>query len=219
MLYLINPEEIMARRKRDARGRFVKTSRARPKRRRARRRNAPQAKRRAAPRRAAPKRRTYRRNPVRSPQLFTMLKDGGIAATQVLVGKALVRSVPQMINLPKGGNVGLAVEAALALGLGYVASMFFSRGSAAAIMAGGLTAPIETLIVARNVPWFSEALSPAAVQASVNGYLGAGRYPQPGQVGRYPQPRPVAALMGYPDAAPGPAPFVYDAHDEHEQTF
>lgn len=172
---------------RDARGRFIKKSRAR---RKTTRRKTPTRKRKTT------RRRTYRSNP-KAPDVVTMLLDGSIAASQVLVGKAAARAVPEMANLPKQGNVGLAVQAAVALASGYVASMFLSRGSAAAIMAGGLSAPIETLIVANNIPFLSEALAPQTAQAAVNGY-GMGRYSH-SQVGRYPQgPRPVAKLAGYP---------------------
>lgn len=186
----------MARRTppRDSKGRFIKKSSAR----RRTRRNAPKRK---APKRKAPARRSYAKNP-RTPDVVTMLMDGSIAASQVLVGKAVARSVPQMANLPKEGNVGLAVQAGVALATGYVASMFLSRGAAAALMAGGLSAPIETLIVANNVPFLSEALSPATVQASVNGYRGVGRYAHTRtdrQLGRYAHTRPMQALAGYPD--------------------
>lgn len=198
----------MARRmpKRDAKGRFIKTSRAR------KRRNAPTRKKTTTARK-----RTYRRNPA-TPDVLVMLRDGGIAATQVLVGKAVVRSVPDLLNLPKQGNVGLAVQAALALATGYVSSMFLSRGAAAAMMAGGLTAPIETLLVANNVPWIGEALSPTTEQAAVNGYMGAGRYPHT-PMGRY--PRPVAALAGYPADGQWPERpgFTYSAHDEHATAY
>jgi len=193
----------MARRlpKRDAKGRFVRKSRAR--------RNAP--KRKTTTRR----RRTYKRNPVKAPDIFVMLKDGSIAATQVLVGKAVVRSVPDLLNLPKQGNVGLAIQAAVALGTGYLSSMFLSRGAAAAMMAGGLTAPIETLLVSNNVPWIGEALSPTSDAAAVSGYMG--RYPQAPGMGRY--PRPVAALAGYPTNQIERGGFTYSAHDDHAAVF
>lgn len=191
-----------ARPKRDAKGRFIKKSRARK---------------RTPTKRKAPtrRRRTYRRNPT-TPDVLVMLKDGSIAATQVLLGKAVVRSAPDMLSLPKEGNTGLAVQAALALAVGYISSMFLPRGAAAAMMAGGLTAPIETLLVANDVPWIGEALSPTSTQASVNGYMGAGRYPQVG-TGRYPQP--VAALAGYPGVWPERPGFTYSAHDEHATAY
>lgn len=170
------------------------------------RRATPRAapRRRAAARKAPARRRTYRRNPARMPDLFVMLKDGTMAAGQVLVGKAAARSVPQLLNLPQQGNMGLAIQAGVALGLGYVSSMVFSRGTAAAIMAGGLTAPLETLLVANQVPWIGEALSPTTQLDQVSGYMG--RYPAgigryPAGVGRYPAQRQVAALAGFPEDA------------------
>ena len=142
-----------------------------------------------------------RRNP-RAPGIgdaFVMLRDGGLAAVQVLAGKAGVRSLPQVLNLPKEGNVGLGVQIATALALGYVSTMFFSRGASAAIMAGGLSAPIETLIVAYDVPWFGEALAPTSTQAAVNNLsAGTGRYPRPVGTGVSRYPKPAVALAGYP---------------------
>lgn len=167
-------------------GRFKKRARAK-------RRNPPRAAaRRAAPRRAAarraparraPARRSYRRNPAR-PDVVKMLTRGTVTATQVLLGKAAARAVPDMLNLPKGGNQGLAVQVATALGVGYVAAMFFTQTTAAAILAGGLTAPIETLIVQAQLPYLSQYLSPNG-SGVVAGYVPrAGHRPLAGYVQR-----------------------------------
>lgn len=157
-------------------------------------RSAPAAKKKAAARRPA-----ARRNP-RAPDIFVMLKDGTVAAAQVLTGKALTRTVPDMVNLPRAGNTGLAVQVGIALLLGYGASMFFARQSAAAIMAGGLTAPLETLLVANDVPWIGQALAPTAGQAAVNGYS-MGRYSEGGpRIGRYPKIAEVAGIPNNPEA-------------------
>lgn len=187
----------MAKPKRDARGRFVKKSTAR---RKTTRRKAPARRRKPAARRRAP----ARRNPPRRrkmPDVIGMFTQGTMAAAQVLVGKAAARSVPDLVGLPKQGNVGLATQAGVALAIGYVADMFLSRQTAAAILAGALTAPLETFIVAQNVPWLSTALSPTTASAEVAGYMG--RYPRPAVmagVSRYPQP---ALVAGYPQAAEG----------------
>lgn len=155
----------------------------------ARRRNPPvrraAAKRRAAPRRAAPRRaaprRSYRRNPARL-DVVRMLTRGTTMAAQVLIGKAATRAAPDLMNLPKGGNTGLAVQVATALGVGFLAQQFLSQSAAAAILAGGLTAPVETLIVNANIPYLSQYLSP-------NGGAGvAGYVPRPGH-------RPLAGYV------------------------
>lgn len=102
--------------------------------------------------------------------------DGAIEAGQILVGKAVVRSVPDLAGLPKEGNVGLAVQAATALFAGFVSEMFLSKEASRAILAGGLTAPLETVIVAYQVPWLSGALSPVTQSATLGAYVrGGGR--------------------------------------------
>lgn len=145
----------------------------------ARRKAAP---RKAAPRKAAPRRRSapraqrrsYRRNPAR-PDPVRMLTRGVFTATQVLLGKAGARAVPELMNLPRSGNAGLAVQVATALALGYATEMFFSKATASAVLAGGLTAPVETLLVSANIPYVSSYLSPAATQAAVAGYVQPGK--------------------------------------------
>lgn len=133
------------------------------------------------------------------PDIMGMAIGGATTATQVLLGKAATRSVPELANLPRSGNTGLAVQALVAIALGYVSAEFLSREAAAAILAGGLTAPLEDFIVAQNVPWLSEALGPGATTnggsvgryphkpALVAGYPDVGRYPTPPGVGRYPE--------------------------------
>ena len=154
-----------------------RSRKATPKRKKARRnpgrsvakRSAPR--RRSAARRAPAKRRPARRNPPkRRLNIVGSLMDGGVEAVQILVGKAMARSVPDLIGAPKQGNLGLAVQAAVALASGYVAGMVLSPNASRAILAGGLTAPLETLIVAYRVPWLSQALSPVTTANNVGSY-------------------------------------------------
>jgi hypothetical protein len=102
-----------------------------------------------------------------------MFTGGVVEAGQILVGKAAARSVPDLANLPKQGNVGLAIQAAVAVGVGWLADRFMSKDAARALLAGGLTAPLETLIVAYNVPWLSTALSPVTASSEVGAYVRA----------------------------------------------
>lgn len=135
-----------------------------------RKRRRSTARRRSSPRR----RRSYRRNPVRGISVKRAVKtlmSGTVAAGQMLVGKAAVRSVPDLLGLPKEGNIGLAVQAATALVVGFVADMMLGKDAGTAITAGGLSAPLETLIVAYKVPWLSDALSPTTAQAGVGAYV------------------------------------------------
>ncbi|MGE0161058.1 MAG: hypothetical protein AB7T31_16805 [Gemmatimonadales bacterium] len=187
-----------SRRRRRARrnpGRTVPAAQANPRRRR--RRSAP----RAAPLR---RRRRARRNPPRgrfpSPQqLVRNLTDGAIGAGQVLIGKAVVRSVPDIAGLPKEGNVGLAIQAAVALVAGVLADMFLSKDASRAILYGGLSAPVETMVVAYKVPWLSGALSPVTQTATLSSYvMGANG----GRLGRYARER-IAATSANGDRGLG----------------
>lgn len=161
------------------------------------------AKKAPATRKAAP-----RSNPrrMKMPDVMQMLMDGTMMAGQVLVGKAAARSAPDLMGFPKEGNVGLAIQVAIAVAVGFVADMFVNPRTGAVILAGGLTAPLETFLVAQKVPWLGEALSPVTTQNAVGAYRrGMGRYTGPpaantGAAGlaRYTGPSP-ALVAGFPE--------------------
>ena len=139
-------------------------------------------KRRRAPRR---RRRTYRRNQPRQLRGITnQLMQGGIDALQVLAGKAAARTVPQMLGFGLENATGVAMQAVVAIVVGMVGKQFFGAGPGRMMLAGALTAPVESLVVAANIPILSPALSayPQLGQYS-SGYYGAGvgAYPQLGQ--------------------------------------
>lgn len=139
---------------------------------------------------AAPaRRRSYRRNPRRltAKGLVKDLTDGAIGAGQVLVGKAIVRTVPQQFGLPSEGPMGYAVQAALAIVAGQLAGQFMSRQAAQYILIGGFTAPVEEAIVAANVPLLSPALS---------SYPALSAYPS-----ALTDPSGVLALAAYPSSS------------------
>lgn len=148
------------------------------------RKRAPAKRRPAARKRAAPKRQNpYHRNPRRRGMpIMRVFTDGIVEAGQILVGKAAVRTIPDLIpNVSKEGNMGIAIQAGTALVIGWVADMFLSKNAARAMTAGALTAPLETLIVAYRVPWISSALAPVSAQSSLQAYVrGNG-----GSLGRY----------------------------------
>lgn len=118
-------------------------------------------------RKATSRSRTYRRNP-RKPDLIQTFTDGVMGAGGVLVGKAATRSLPQLLGLPQGGNTGLAIQAATAVLVGFVADRFIGPDVASYMLAGGLSAPMENLVVRMQVPWLSTALSTGAVAGYVN---------------------------------------------------
>lgn len=162
------------------------------------------AKKRAAPRRraaapaaSAPAR---RRNPPRPRIRFPTVKsvtDGAMGAAQTLVGKVGVRMASGYLPmLPKVGAAGLAAEAAVALAVGIVADMVLGKAAGRFVLAGALAAPLETAIVAANVPFLSEALSPGASSQALGRYAGYAAYAEP-------------ALAAYPDLTPRPDPVAH----------
>jgi len=121
--------------------------------------------------RARRRRRTYRRNPP-AKDFLGLLMDGTVEAAEILLGKAGVRIVPALFNLPRAGNTGLAIQAGVALLDGYLAHMVFGPRVGAAILAGGLTAPLEDLAVKLNLPYVSAALAqPAGAPAGTTSGL------------------------------------------------
>lgn len=100
------------------------------------------------------------------------LTEGAQDAALVLVGKAATRTIPLMANLPKEGNLGLAIQALTAVVTGMIASRVLSPSRARMVLAGGLTAPMETLVVSYNVPFLAPALQPVESDAQLSAYLG-----------------------------------------------
>lgn len=127
--------------------------------------------------RARPRARAPRRNPPRFSirGVTKQLTDGAMDATLVLAGKAATRTIPLAANLPKGGNLGLAVQALTAVVVAMVAQRVLSPARARMVLAGGLSAPVETLIVSYKVPFLAPALQPVEADAQLSAY-GLGGY-------------------------------------------
>lgn len=133
------------------------------------------------------------------------LTQGAMDAALILVGKAGARTIPAFLpNLPKEGNVGLAIQALTAVVLGLAADMVLRPAQAKMVLAGGLTAPVETLVVALNVPFLAPALAPVTLNAQLSAYMGS--YVQPpllppesnaNSIGAYVQEGADAAMQGY----------------------
>jgi len=97
-----------------------------------------------------------------------MFTQGAKDALGIVAGKALARIIPTMLpQLPKAGPLGLAVQAATAVAVGFAASKVAGREVARMVLAGGLTAPLETALVAYRVPVLGPALDPVASTAAV----------------------------------------------------
>lgn len=127
------------------------------------------------------------------------LMQGGVDAALILTGKAAARTIPAMFpNMPKEGNTGLAVQALVAVAIGLAADMVLRPAQSKMILAGGLTAPVETLVVSLNVPFLADALAPVTADQQLSAYYG---YVQPPQlesgVGAYVQEGADMAMGGY----------------------
>lgn len=108
-------------------------------------------------------------------QLTTGLKD----AAGIIVGEAGARTLPVLLKLPQQGALGLGVQAASGIVLGYVADRFLGRDFGRMVLAGALAAPLKTMIVAHKVPFFSTALSPATSAQGMGAYKGLRAYVAP----------------------------------------
>jgi hypothetical protein len=110
------------------------------------------------------------------------LMNGAVDATEVVLGKAVARAIPQLVGLPQSGAVGLAVQVGSALLAGYLARNI-SPNASKMVLAGGLAAPIESFVKGLNIPLISAALGD-------EDYYAVGAYPMaPGVgngVGAYP---------------------------------
>lgn len=141
---------------------------------------------------------SYRRNP-RPMGIVNQLIDGGIGAAEVLAGKGVVRSVPQLFSIDRETTMGLIVQALAALGVGIGANYIVSKSAAHVMLAGGLAAPLETLIKKAGIPVVSAAFGETEEEAQL--------------IGAYPE------LMGaYPRALPAPAPMFPAAMGEEDES-
>jgi len=206
-IYLINPAD----RKRESRpvakrrmpprnkdGTFRKRRKAATKRKRRRNPGTMATTPRRAPRRAAPARAPARRrrsNPAKKLRIVDTMVTGVMDAGQTLIGKAGVRMASGYLPmLPKVGAAGLAAEAAVALGIGLLADMVMGKGAARMVLAGALAAPLETALVAANIPLLSDVLSPGTATAALGRYAGYSAYANAdvGAYGAYPGLTPRA---------------------------
>lgn len=104
--------------------------------------------------------RMYRRNPkFRLPTMqgaIKTLQQGVFDAAGVVGGKAVTRIVANLLPFPKEGVMNIVTQAIAALITGMAASVAFPPQIARMAVAGGLSAPIETLM--KGLPIIGPAL-------------------------------------------------------------
>jgi len=111
------------------------------------------------------------------------LMSGVIDAGEVLGGKIVVRTLPGLVGLPTTDMLGLSVQALTAILAGGVAHTFVNPNAGKMVLAGGLAAPLETILKGLNIPFISANLGEDVVEID-----GISAYPQLNQMGSYPQP-------------------------------
>lgn len=95
--------------------------------------------------------RIYRKNPRFSVRGFTRdLQSGAMNAGAVIVGKAGARVIANFLPLPKDGIMNYVSQIVAALATGMVAKQFMGAKTAEFVLAGALSAPVETFL--KGVP-------------------------------------------------------------------
>lgn len=116
------------------------------------------------------KHKVYRRNP-RNPMagLPGRLFAGAVDAVEVVGGKIVARTVPSLVSIERDSTTGLIVQALAGAAVGVVGS-YVNPNAGKMLMAGGLAAPLETLIKKANLPYVSAALGEEDETVMVSAY-------------------------------------------------
>jgi len=101
------------------------------------------------------------------------LLNGAIDAGEVVVGKAAARAIPNLVGLPTSDMTGLIVQGLSAVVVGWAGHSFISPNAGKMMLAGALSAPIESFIKSMNIPFISANLGEDVVEIE-----GMGTYPQ-----------------------------------------
>lgn len=127
-----------------------------------------------------PTRRRYRRNPPILRGALRTIQQGVFDAGGVVIGKAVARIIPQTLKLEKEGTTGLLVQLGTAVGVGIIGDMLkLPRDFVRMLVAGGLAAPAESLVVSLNIPILSPALAGNGLGAYPRRLPGMGAYAEP----------------------------------------
>jgi hypothetical protein len=126
-------------------------------------------------------RRRFRSNPAFARGLMGRVMEGVKGGAGVVLGKAAVRAIPQMVGIARTGVVGIAAQAAVGVMLApFVDKML--RGWGKPFLYGAFAAPLETFAVSLNLPVIGPALSSypdelSAIPATVTALGDAGAAP------------------------------------------
>jgi len=139
------------------RGKTVPTAKKNPTRKRAPARKKPARRRRSR----------ARRNPPTVRATLRKVTSGIMDAGLVTGGQVLARGIPRRIEESRVAGGGapfdewtrIAIEAGVAIGVGYLAGMVVPAASVKMLLAGALTVPVQSAIVKLNVPGVSDQLS------------------------------------------------------------
>lgn len=123
--------------------------------------------------------------------IVSFIMAGAIDATEVVLGKASVRIISGYLpaSIPQTGAVGLALQVALAGGVGFAAHKFVSPNAGKMVLAGGLSGVIEGFIKSLNIPILSPALGDGTSYYAVGAYPSMSAYPalpSPSGISAYP---------------------------------
>ncbi len=141
------------------------------------------------------RRKLYTRNPPFTlKNMGKILQQGAIDATGVTVGKVGARFVAGFIPaFGEGVMMNLLKQAVAALGVGFLAGQVVPRDFGRFVMAGALSAPVETGLA--MIPVVGDLISGNAELGEAMGYglpMGQPSYGLPmGDMGEYVQPEPV----------------------------
>lgn len=140
------------------------------------------------------RRRRFLHNPMNlSPKgILNQLTTGAIDASEIVVGKAIARSIPGLLGISTSGTMGLVIQLGGGIAAGFIGN-FINPNAGKMMLAAGLAAPIESLIKQMNIPFISSALGEdELVEISaypqldgVGDYVEMGAYPGSGDLVGY----------------------------------
>ncbi len=151
----------------------------------------PPKRRRSHRRKSVSHRRKYRGNPrvsLTPTGIVNASLNGVVDAAEIVVGKAVARTIPPLIGVPTAGLMGMLVQVLTAVVVGWAGNRFVSPNAGKMMLAGALVSPIEDLIKGAGIPYLSTALGEGVVELPPDHYSAypqLSAYPESTQMGDY----------------------------------